>query len=128
MLQTSIFGALTYNTTLMSIKFSILYFYARLFPQRWFKRALIGTGIFTSGIAISQAPVDVVQCVPIRSQWDPNVKGKCIDFGTCILAIGIANIVTDIMILILPMPILRKLQVSASKKRMLMMVFLLGGG
>lgn len=112
----------------MAIKLSILYFYARIFPQRWFKYALVGAGAFTCGIAISQLPVDVVQCVPIQSQWDPNVEGKCINFGAGTLAIGIANIFTDIVLFILPMPILWRLQVSASKKRMLTLVFLLGGG
>lgn len=127
-LQTAILGAVTYVTTLGAIKFSILYFYARLFPQRWFKLALIGTGAFTGALSIAQIPVDVVQCVPIQSQWDPEVKGKCVHFGTFILAAGIANIATDVILLILPMPILWQLQVSASRKRILLLVFVIAGG
>ena len=125
--QTSIFGAIAYNMTMLAIKFSIIYFYRRIFPQRWFKHALIATGAIVAGTAISQIPISIVPCTPINSQWDPNVKGKCINLGAAILGLAISNIVTDFMLLTLPMPLLWRLNVSASQRRLLISLFLLGG-
>lgn len=125
--QTSIFGAIAYNMTMLSIKFSIIYFYHRIFPQRWFKHALIATGAMVAGTAISQVPISIVPCTPINSQWDSNVEGKCINLGAAILGLAISNIVTDVILLTLPMPLLLRLHVSASQKRLLISIFLLGG-
>ncbi|MCJ1454841.1 hypothetical protein MMC28_005194 [Mycoblastus sanguinarius] len=112
---------------MFTTKMSILYFYRRIFPQRWFKYTLIAAGTIVSGSAIAQLPCDILQCRPIRSQWDPNVKGKCSDFGSIILGFGVLNIITDVMLLILPLPVLWRLKISASRKRLLISVFLLGG-
>ncbi|KAF6235596.1 hypothetical protein HO173_006279 [Letharia columbiana] len=124
---TSIFGATAYNLTMLAIKLSIVYFYRRIFPQRWFKHALIGTGAIVVGTALAQVPLDIVPCMPIASQWDRNVKGKCIDLGAAILGIAISNIITDVILLTLPMPLLWNLKVSPSRRRLLLSLFLLGG-
>ena len=126
-LQASIFGAIAYNMTMLAIKFSIIYFYRRIFPQLWFKHALITTGFIVAGTAISQIPLSIVPCTPIESQWDSNVKGKCINLGAAILGLAISNIVTDVILLTLPMPLLWRLNVSTSQRRLLVSLFLLGG-
>ena len=112
---------------MFAIKMSILHFYRRMFPQQWFKYALLGTGATVAGSSIAQLPCDILQCVPVRSQWDPNVKGKCNNFGAIILGFGILNIITDVMTLVLPIPVIWRLKLSPARKRLVMSTFMLGG-
>lgn len=71
--------------------------------------------------------LDVLQCVPPASQWNTSIKGKCINFTAVVIAAGVINVVTDFMILFLPMPVLWNLKVSPARKRMIMSTFALGG-
>lgn len=76
---------------------------------------------------LAQVFFEIFQCVPISSAWDPSETGKCVPYGALVLAMGIVNIVTDVIMLILPMPLLWRLKVSATRKWMLMIMFSLGG-
>ena len=70
----------------------------------------------------------VFNCKPIRYFWDKSIPGgKC--YGDTLLEsylLGAANIVTDIAVLVLPIPWLAKLQMDTSKKLALIGTFLLG--
>lgn len=117
----------TYNPSIICIKGSILLLYNRLFVHqklRWFSW---GLWIFTCSYSIAQFFCELFSCYPIRSNWDPTVKGHCIDLATVVVACSILNIVTDIAILSLPMPFLWRLQMTLTRKFQLMCVFLLGG-
>ena len=107
---------------------SILYFYNRVFPQKWFKYSLIALGLFISGHMIAFNFVAIFQCRPIRSQWNPSIPSHCLNYEAAILIGGIVNILTDFVMLIIPMPLLWGLKLSKSRKLMLTSVFLLGGG
>lgn len=65
--------------------------------------------------------------MPIDSNWKPKVKHYCVntDIGATIIAAF--NVVTDFAILILPMPLLYKLQKPMKEKIQIMGMFLLGG-
>ncbi len=126
-LQSSLVTAVLYNFSILAIKLSILYFYRRIFPQRWFKQVLLATGGLITGSTVASMVCDVLQCVPINSQWDPTVKGHCINFASVILASGIVTVVTDFILLCLPMPLIWRLKISAPRKRLVMSSFLLGG-
>lgn len=113
------------------IKVSILLFYRRLFPptatsQKWrmCNLALIVASVvfclislFGSGFA----------CTPVAFIWDITIQG-----GHCISLIALARftcitgIVTDILILTLPIPIVWNMQLNRSKKIGVCGVFLLG--
>ena len=65
--------------------------------------------------------------MPIYSNWTPMVKHYCIntDIGATIIAAF--NVLTDFAILILPMPLLYKMQKPTKQKIQIMGMFLLGG-
>ena len=67
------------------------------------------------------------QCIPPQRFWQHDVQGHCFDTITYDLATGIANILLDIMILVLPVFAILRLQMSRFKKSCLLIVFLLGG-
>jgi hypothetical protein len=58
-----------------------------------------------------------LQCQPVAALWDPAITdAKCFD-GTVAFSVGgILNIASDLALMILPIPALRKLQVSAKKR------------
>ncbi|MCJ1455501.1 hypothetical protein MMC28_005856 [Mycoblastus sanguinarius] len=116
-----------YTVSIFAIKLSILFLYRRIFPQRWFKHTLIVLGGFIVAYTLAQVFYVIFQCVPISSAWNPNETGKCVPYGSLALAMGIVNILTDITMLILPIPLLWKLNVSGTRKWMLTVMFSLGG-
>lgn len=111
----------------MTTKLSILFLYHRLFPLQWFKRTVLALGIFIVCYSIPQIFGDIFQCVPIRSKWDPTVTATCIDYVRLIIACGVINIVTDFIMLALPLPVLWSLHVSEHRKWVLTFMFVIGG-
>ena len=66
-------------------------------------------------------------CVPLAKFWDPSVPGFCFDKKALWFSNSAIHILTDILILIYPMPVLRSLQLPKRQRFALMAVFALGG-
>jgi hypothetical protein len=66
-------------------------------------------------------------CVPLAKFWDPTVPGFCFDKKALWFSNSAIHILTDILILIYPMPVLKSLQLPKKQKYALMAVFALGG-
>ena len=71
--------------------------------------------------------VSVFSCAPIHGYWDRTVPATCIDTRAFYLGNSIANILTDVIILALPVRMIWHLQTSRSQKALLTVVFGLGG-
>ncbi|KAF2277675.1 uncharacterized protein EI97DRAFT_301179 [Westerdykella ornata] len=116
-----------YYLALAFTKLSILVQYLRIFPTRRFRIvcsvviglvALYGVwGLFGS----------IFLCVPVHSFWDKSVGGKCMDQFAVWFSNAAMNIAQDFVILLLPMPVLRRLSIPTRQKKALMIVFALGG-
>jgi hypothetical protein len=116
-----------YNVTLPVIKMSILSLYARIFPQERFNRILLVLGAFIIAYSLATVFADIFQCVPISSLWDATEPTFCMNYPALIISTGVVNTVTDIIMLSLPMPLLWKLQLSTTKKKLITSLFLMGG-
>lgn len=69
------------------------------------------------------------QCLPIHYFWDramPGAKGKCVKAAPALIAFSAFNVFSDVVILLLPIPIVWNLKVSRRQKVSLSGVFLLG--
>ena len=117
-----------YNPILALVKSSVLIFMLRLFgqkgPLRRFILALNAinllqmTGVF---FAI------VLQCQPISFNWDLSVRGgRCVDQRILYTSTAAFNILTDLVILGLPLYIFSDLKIPKRTKFALLFVFLLG--
>ena len=72
--------------------------------------------------------MSILQCLPIAYGWDPAIpNGYCVNYGALVLATNICNIITDFAILILPVPYVLKLNLSAKKKKLVLITFVMGG-
>ena len=110
-------------------KLSVLFMYLRIFRVKLQRIACyfvagaiyyhVGASLISSGF----------ECQPFAYQWDREIPG-----GSCPnrlihhrWVVSFPNIIVDIAILILPVPMLWALQISRARKIALTAVFLIGG-
>lgn len=107
------------------IKISILFLYLRIFPDiQNFRIYVIGTMVFVTLSVIILVPIVIWQCVPIQAIWDLKRRdARCLSISGAAYANAAVNIATEIAILILPLPLLRHLRASRSKKVALYALF-----
>ncbi|KAJ5782854.1 hypothetical protein N7457_004628 [Penicillium paradoxum] len=115
-----------YNASLAFTKFSILFQYLRIFPARSFRyacyimMAIVAT--YSSWAIVS----GFVNCVPVAKFWNDDLPGNCLSFEAVWFFNASMNITTDVALLLLPMPLLSKLQLPRSQKLALMGIFAIG--
>ncbi|KAL9118458.1 MAG: hypothetical protein Q9187_004996, partial [Circinaria calcarea] len=120
-------ASVLYVPPITCAKLSVLFLYRRLFPPKNLRKALIIVGAVVLCYNVAAVFVVIFQCYPIQANWDPTVSGHCINYGHFVLLIGILNILSDVAILSLPLPVLWRLQISRNQKWVLSGIFLLGG-
>lgn len=67
------------------------------------------------------------QCIPLSMLWEIGVSGKCFDVVWFYFANSAINIVTDMIIYLMPIPTLWKLQLPVVQRIGLCAVLGLGG-
>lgn len=68
----------------------------------------------------------VFACKPVQRSWMPEVEGTCLQPGPSFTGYAVVTIVSDVVVAILPIPLLLKLNVRMEKKIGLIVIFLLG--
>ncbi|KAL8770166.1 MAG: hypothetical protein Q9209_004008 [Squamulea sp. 1 TL-2023] len=121
-----------WSAAMACIKLSILLFYRRLFPRentsaRW-RICHLALCIASMALGVVSLFGVAFQCTPVAYLWDRTIPGgHCINFTALARFTNIANMVTDILILIMPIPIVWNLHLDRSKKIGVCGLFLLGG-
>lgn len=110
------------------VKISLISLYYRIFGvDRRFRIVSLVAGVVVIAWWISCIFPTIFACIPVDAFWDPTITDKrCIDqraFGT---ANGAFNLVTDIMVLTLPLPMVWSLQFNVRKKLLVSAAFLVG--
>lgn len=125
-------GKLTYIFELFYIvavvlpKLSMICLYLRIMTARSTRILVYLTMAVLLANWLAFMLVAIFQCLPVEHQWDHSITGYCIDTTAFFRASGIPNILTDIAILILPLPMVWRLHTSAMKRLGLTVVFLVG--
>ncbi|PLB48663.1 hypothetical protein P170DRAFT_356740 [Aspergillus steynii IBT 23096] len=118
---------ISYTLLVPSIKISILLLYRRIFPVRKFQIASwIVTGLVCSWCLAVFLTV-LVQCRPISLNWDKSQEGTCLDAKQFFFGNAISNLLIDVVILTMPIPMVLQLQLRTSQKLTILGIFLLGG-
>ena len=107
-------------------KMSVLVLLRRIFVLRGFRIAtdVLMVIVVCWGIAIEVSNATI--CLPLTSRWDPSVPAHCGNQTALNQAAPIPWIVTDLAILILPLPMIRKLHMPIQQKLGLGILFLVG--
>ncbi|KAK3331259.1 hypothetical protein B0H66DRAFT_94015 [Apodospora peruviana] len=108
-------------------KISILLLYKSVFEVPFVIWAARGAIVF---IAVWVAAVIITGCAicrPFAMNWDQTIPGgHCGDQVLSFTVTGILNLLTDVMVLVLPLPYLARLQMRLYKKLVLIGVFSIG--
>ena len=67
-----------------------------------------------------------LQCIPVYAIWDQRVEGKCINSSIAILIAAGIGIFEDIVIILLPVPELKGLNLCLRKRLAVMFMLALG--
>ncbi|RAH74287.1 uncharacterized protein BO66DRAFT_313099 [Aspergillus aculeatinus CBS 121060] len=119
-----LYGPLIYIT-----KLSILLLYLRLFaPSKrntpfWLIQTLIWMNFL---FYLADTIVKICECKPRAKIWDQDIPGQCININIPILVTSIVNVVSDFLMLLLPIVCVWRLQMTWWKKMSLSAVFAAG--
>ena len=108
-------------------KLAILALYRRLFPNKRLRIIVYILAVILIGLIISTVIVASVACRPYAANWDHKLPGAvCIDKEAFFIYSSLPNIITDVVMLALPMPVVWKLHTSARMKVGLTATFIVG--
>ncbi|KAH9990140.1 hypothetical protein F4779DRAFT_610148 [Xylariaceae sp. FL0662B] len=118
---------ITYKSCINLTKAAILLLYLRIFNGiRWFKWTCCFVLTCVVMYCVASVTATIFQCTPIDKAFDKSIEGACIDNGHFWFANAGFSIATDIIILVIPMPLVYALQIPKVQKIALIMVFTLG--
>ncbi|KAI9037982.1 uncharacterized protein KD926_011414 [Aspergillus affinis] len=115
-----------YVFNLVWTKLSILLMYYRIFRFGYFKTWAYIIGAFIICWVICITFLFVFICVPVQKLWYPYLEGHCINQVGTWIANAVSTIVTDLIILALPLPQIWSLQLRSSEKMAVTLAFGLG--
>ncbi|KAH8687891.1 hypothetical protein BGZ60DRAFT_522527 [Tricladium varicosporioides] len=116
-----------YYFALAFIKCSIVALYTRLVTDDKHLQILYWLGGFVMLHGIIVSIVTAHMCSPISIIWGPTFPVGCIDLLTFNYFNAAFHILTDLLLALLPIPVLTKLQLSTKRKIALGTVFAAGG-
>ncbi|KAI1139094.1 hypothetical protein F5Y05DRAFT_380818 [Hypoxylon sp. FL0543] len=117
----------TYASTLMFVKFSLFFQYYRLVQEvPHYRLFYLSVMALVGGWVIAQEFVLIFSCTPIHAYWDHTTYGKCLDSNLTGWMNAIGNIVTDIIVLVLPIPVVWRLNLKRGRKWAVIGIFTLG--
>jgi len=108
-------------------KLSLLTFYLHLSPQKWFRisvwTSIVIVSLYTSIITL----IMFFQCSPPRQAYQlGHVERNCINAGVLYMATAVSNIVTDVILFILPIPMVIQLHMPVQQKIGAVVIFAIG--
>ncbi|CBX99796.1 hypothetical protein IAQ61_002971 [Plenodomus lingam] len=126
-------SAVFYNTVLGMVKLSVLCLYLRIIRgvQKQSVRIMVWTACaIVAANTIANVSVAIFQCSPIKAAWDVTIpvdKKKCVNINAFYLGNAITGVITDAMVYLLSIPIIKPLQMDNKTKLQLMGTMLVGG-
>jgi hypothetical protein len=129
----SYIGQILYVTSLGCVKISLLLFLQRIFPTKVMRRVVRGLLIFVLCFSVTNVFLFAFQC-DTPEYYFTKIKGDAQTNGGVCLApqvvyypMAAINILTDVVIWLLPVPMIIKARLSNKEKLGLLWVFLIGG-
>ncbi|PGH07082.1 hypothetical protein AJ79_06360 [Helicocarpus griseus UAMH5409] len=122
--------ALFYNSTLGFVKLSVLALYRRILTGLQSNRLSIANWIIF-GLVATNTIINVFvagfQCNPVRRAWNAtSVPGTCINTSAFYVGNAITGIITDTLVYLLAIPIIKPLQMETKKKIFTLATLLVG--
>ncbi|KAJ3459936.1 hypothetical protein MRS44_016009 [Fusarium solani] len=110
-------------------KLSLVLFYRHLSPQKWWKRCTYAVAVLIICYNTAILFAVVFTCNPIRKHWDARVtEGSCGHQIGIYMTTATMGIVTDLILLIMPIPMIWRLQMPTRQKIGVILLFFIGFG
>ncbi|MCJ1379156.1 hypothetical protein MMC17_002256 [Xylographa soralifera] len=119
--ETPVWGAA--NTL---VKISILHLYVTIFPSPTFRKICYAMMAVSTVYYVGMFLETFLLCMPFVYNWDKTIEGTCGNQTLALLMIGSTNLIIDAIIVVLPLPLLWRLQLPIWKKIGLLAMFSLG--
>ncbi|KAG9257508.1 CFEM domain-containing protein [Emericellopsis atlantica] len=111
-------------------KVSMIFFYLRVFPNRGFRYAAFATMAFVIIPTVVLIFAQIFQCSPIHYVWDGWVDGSqadhCININALAYTAASFSIAQELVLLVLPLPLLIGLNMGLKQKAGIILMFSLG--
>lgn len=107
-------------------KLSLLTFYLHLSPQQWWRIAVWISLVFVGLYTVVITTMLFVHCNPPRKAFDIYAEGSCINVGILFIATAAFNIATDVLLFVLPIPMIVRLRMGVFQKVGAIVVFAIG--
>ncbi|KAK7408448.1 hypothetical protein QQX98_009375 [Neonectria punicea] len=119
---------LTYIPTTILSKLTLCFFYFRLSPSTWYQYSVYVTGFICSASLIAIWFSVLFACKPISAAWNVRLAedANCINRPPVYITQAAFGCVTDLMLLLLPVPTIVGLQMSTRQKFGLLAMFGIG--
>ena len=110
-----------------SVRWAIVLLYVNVFERRWLKLGSYVTAGLITVAHVGFIITVISYCRPIQYSWDRSIPGgHCGNTLSLELASGAINLAMDFVLIILPMPVIWKLQMPFKKKAIVTSVFSIG--
>ncbi|KAI1912452.1 hypothetical protein LOZ39_005725 [Ophidiomyces ophidiicola] len=117
-----------YKVVICLTKVSILLLYIRVFSvAKYFTWSCFGMIAFTIVSSVAYVCSTIWQCKPVSAFWTRSGQFTCISNHISWLSYALINIITDFIILLLPVHQVLRLQLKTRDKIAVIMIFMLGG-
>jgi hypothetical protein len=132
-MQMSYIGQILYVASLACVKISLLLFLQRIFPTKVMRRVVRGLLIFVLCFGVTNVFLFAFQCDTPEYYFTKIKGGATTNGGVCLAPqvvyypMAAINILTDLVIWLLPVPMIVKARLSRKEKWGLLWVFLIGG-
>ena len=107
-------------------KTSLALFYIQLSPQTWWRWCSFGLLFLLAGYNGAIFFTILVDCRPFKRNWDLTIAGSCIDRPTLYVVTAALGIASDVVLLIMPIPMILRLQMPPQQKAGLIAFFAIG--
>ena len=82
--------------------------------------AYVALYTFATGVAT------ILQCIPVEKAWNKAIPGTCVQPTAQWYSFAGLNMIAELLMFFLPMPMIKKLQLPRQQKIGLFLIFLVG--
>jgi hypothetical protein len=94
----------------------LIFFHRLMAAKHWLRYFLLLMMAFIISGSFALICCFVFACRPVSKAWDVAISGRCMDRPAIFLAVAVSNIVSDLCLIALPVPLISGLHLSLSQK------------
>ena len=112
---------------MLPTKLSILTLYIRIFVTRTFRAVALVVALVCVAWCIGGMVPTIFLCHTLAKEWDVTDPGGCHNPEATFMAVTISNLLTDVIVLVLPVAAVWNLKLSLRHRLIVSGIFLVGG-